>query len=446
MFGAASLLAIVVASETPVATAADPTMRSSAAATPSLQLTPAAMFELAELADSKGDAQTVTAVYQALEKDPDPDIRAEARFRHAMRLVRLDRARDAAILFRRLLDEKPAAALVRVQLATILHKLGDEEAALRQLRAVRSASLPPSVARFVDRLSASLQASKPLSFNFELALAPDSNINRSTRSDTLGTIFGDFTLDQDSKEKSGVGAAVRGLAQARLSLGANLDLTARAGADTNLYRDKDFNDISLDLSAGPEWRIGRTRLTAEAGAGQHWYGMKPYQRSLRIGGSLTRPIGPVAQARIDVAARWTDNRVNDLQDGSGLSMRLRYERALSPRMLLSGFIGADRFKARDDAYSTKSWSAGMTAYREMGRMTLFAGVELGRLKADARLALLPEARKDQLRRIQLGAVYRQFTFAGFAPMTRLVVERNRSSVEFYDYQRTRTEFGVSRAF
>ena len=204
--------------------------------------------------------------------------------------------------------------------------------------------------------------------------------------------------------------------------------------------------MSLDLSAGPEWRIGRTRLTAEAGAGQHWYGMKPYQRSLRIGGSLTRPIGPVAQARIDVAARWTDNRVNDLQDGSGLSMRLRYERALSPRMLLSGFIGIDRFKARDDAYSTKSWSAGMTAYREMGRMTLFAGVELGRLKADARLALLPEARKDQLRRIQLGAVYRQFTFAGFAPMTRLVVERNRSSVEFYDYQRTRTEVGISRAF
>jgi hypothetical protein len=31
-------------------------------------------------------------------------------------------------------------------------------------------------------------------------------------------------------------------------------------------------------------------------------------------------------------------------------------------------------------------------------------------------------------------------------MSRLVIERNRSSVEFYDYQRTRMEFVVTPAF
>jgi hypothetical protein len=31
-------------------------------------------------------------------------------------------------------------------------------------------------------------------------------------------------------------------------------------------------------------------------------------------------------------------------------------------------------------------------------------------------------------------------------MTRLVVERNRSTVEFYDYKRICTEFGIARAF
>jgi hypothetical protein len=79
-------------------------------------------------------------------------------------------------------------------------------------------------------------------------------------------------------------------------------------------------------------------------------------------------------------------------------------------------------------------------------MTWFAGVELGSLKADKRLILLPDAREDRFKRFQIGAVHRQFTFAGFAPVTRLVIERNRSSVEFYDYKRTRTELGVSRAF
>jgi hypothetical protein len=49
-------------------------------------------------------------------------------------------------------------------------------------------------------------------------------------------------------------------------------------------------------------------------------------------------------------------------------------------------------------------------------------------------------------RLQLGSVFRQLTIGGFAPITRLVIERNRSTVEFYDYKRIRTEVGLSRAF
>ena len=134
------------------------------------------------------------------------------------------------------------------------------------------------------------------------------------------------------------------------------------------------------------------------------------------------------RARIDLAARWTDNRINNLQDGRGLSARLRYERALSPQLLVSAFGGVERYKAEDDAYSTRSWNLGLTFYREVGRMTLTAGAEFGRLKADERLALLPQAREDKLTRVHVGAVFRQLTVAGFAPMTRLVVERNQSSV------------------
>ena len=79
-------------------------------------------------------------------------------------------------------------------------------------------------------------------------------------------------------------------------------------------------------------------------------------------------------------------------------------------------------------------------------MTFSAGVDIGRLKADDRLSLLLQAREDRFTRFHIGTVFRQFSFGGFAPMTRLVIERNKSSVEFYDYKRTRTEFGVSRAF
>jgi hypothetical protein len=406
--------------------------------------TAAQMLALAEQLQKSGHEPQAERILALLAHDPNSDIRNEARFRQSAVLMRKGQAREAAVLLRQIVDERPDAVPARLQLATLLQEMGDQGAALRELRALRSADLPIQVARFVDRLSASLQSSKPLGFQVEFALAPDSNINRATRSDSLGTVFGDFTIEE--KARSGVGATVRGMANARLAVTGKLQLTARASSEANLYRDKDFNDITLDFAAGPELGIARARLGVEAGVSQQWYGMKPYQRTLRLAGNITQPIDAVSQLRIDAGARWADNRFNDLQDGRGLSARARYERALSPQMLVVASLGADRFKATDDAYSTRSWAAGLTAYRDFGRMTFSVGAEVGRLKADERLVLLPEAREDRHTRFSFGAVFRQLTVGGFAPMTRIVVERNRSSVEFYDFKRTRTEFGISRGF
>ena len=409
-------------------------------------VTAADLLRLAEDYRRRGSSADAKAILVLLSNDPDPDVRNEARYRRALLLDGEGSPTAAAVLLRQILDQKPNAVPVRLKLATMLHKMGHEDSALRELRALRSADLPPNVARFVDRMTASLQAAKPFGFHVEFALAPDSNINRATRSDTVGTVFGDFALDQSSKAKSGLGASVRGFAQGRLPLSGNITLVGRASSDVNLYRHKDFNDITLEFAAGPEWQVGRIRLIAELGAGQQWYGMKPYQRSVRIGASAVTPIGPVSQLRIDASARNSDNRFNNLQDGRGASGQVRFERALSPRLLVSASLGADRFRARDPAYSTWSWRAGIAAYREVGSMTVSLAADIGRLLADDRLQLLPKARSDRSTRISLGMVMRRLSVAGFSPMTRLVIERNRSTVQFYDYKRVRTEFGIARAF
>lgn len=428
---------------------AAPSARAATGAGPrplSVRATTAQLFELAAQLERRGDLKQAVAILSVLENDPNPDVRNEARYRRALLMEADGRNRDAAVLIRRILDEKPTATAARLKLATLLQGMGDEGAALRELRALRTTDLPPTVARFVDRLSASLQASKPLGFQIEMAFAPDTNINRATRSDTLGTVLGDFTIEEESKARSGIGAAVRGMVQGRKQLVDDLSITARTSLEARLYRDKDFDDISVDLSVGPEFQIGKTRYSVEAAATQQWYGMAPYQRGTRISASATRPLGPVSQVRVDAGYRLVDNRLNDLQDGHGLSARFRYERALSATTLISTSIGGDRFRARDDAYSTRFLGGSVTAYREAGRMSLSAGIEVGVLKADERLLLLPETRKDTLIRFQLSSVFRQFTVGGFAPMTRFVVERNKSTVEYYDYKRRRMEFGVVRAF
>ena len=413
---------------------------------PSVKANAAQLLQLAAQLERGSERGKAVAILKLLENDPHSDVRNEARYRHAAMMEADARYTEAAVLLRKVLDEKPGAAAARLKLATMLQKMGDEGSALRELRALRTIDLPPTVARFVDRLSASLRATKPLGFQVEAALAPDSNINRATRSDTLGTVLGDFTLGKESKARSGVGMAIRGMAQARQPITSGVELVARASSEVRLYRDKGYNDISLDLSAGPEFQFGSTRFSTEAAIVQQWYGMEPYQFGIRVAGSATHPLGATSQVRGDVGFRTVSNRLNDLQDGHGIAGRVRYERSLSTTLLISASISGDRFHARDDAYSTRFIGGDVTAYRDVGRATLSAGVEAGILKADERLLLLPKARKDRLIRFQFSSVFRQLTYGGFSPMIRIVVERNKSTVEFYDYARKTTEVGVVRAF
>lgn len=409
-------------------------------------LSPAQMFDLADKAAKSGDYSLAERVFRVLLEQEDLQLRNEARFRLAMMYRAVGRHRDAAVLLRRMVDEQPELARVRLELAVTLQQMGDGQSALRELRALRSGRLPSNIAGFVDRITASLQSSKPFGFYVELAAAPDTNINRATRSDTLDTVLGDFDIDQSSQKKSGLGLAARALATARFPVGKGVQLTSRFSAEANLYRKKTFNDLTLEIAAGPEFNIGKSRINVEAIARQNWFGMSRQQRSIGVGVRGLRPLGPVAQMTFAATYRIVDNQRNDLQDGKGINTRISYERAMSPRWLLSGSVGADRFKADDDAYSTKSWSAGLISYLEIGRTSLIAGAEVGRLRADERLSLLSSERQDKSLRLHLGTVLRQLTFKGFAPLTRIVFERNRSTVEFYDYSRVRSEIGVSRAF
>ncbi len=410
------------------------------------QVSAVELFALAartEAAARPGDAETM---YRALARDPDAEVRAEARFRLGQLLERLGRKREAATTYRALLDEKPGAARVRLELARLLTQLGDEGAARRELRQAQAGGLPPQVAQIVDQFAAALRSRKPWGASLEVALVPDSNVNRATDAATLDTVLAPLQLSRDARAQSGLGVRAAGQLYARVPIAPNLALVPRVSGQGDFYRQGRFNDVSASGLVGLEWSLGRDRLRPSIGGTQRWYGGSPYARTATAAIDWQHPLGRKAQLTTSATIAGTTYRGNALQDGLLLNAALSYERAFSARAGGSITLSATRQTARDPGYATASGAASLLGWREFGRTTVYATAGLRRLEGDARLFLFPERRRDWNLSLGAGATFRRLQVHGFAPLVRLDWERNRSTVGIYAFIRKAATIGLTRAF
>ncbi|GAA4010653.1 porin family protein [Sphingomonas humi] len=410
-----------------------------------VSLTPTALLEWASRRETSDPVLSERA-YRLLCNDPAAQVRAEARYRLAALLAGQGKLRDAATLLRRLLDEQPGAQRVRLDLAGLQERLGDEDGARRTLRAASAGPLPKEISRLVDKWSEALRSRRPAGLSIEVAIAPDSNINRATRSDRLSTVLGDFAIDPQGKARSGLGVASSASAFRRFSVGDDLSLIARVTGAGRFYRDKQFNQVDLEAALGAEGAFGKARVSLEAAVGQGWFGGVPFIRQVHATASFRRPVGRRAAIGVKLTGSAIDNRLNRLQDGRSVLGELSLERALSSRSGVLLSAAGERFRARDPGYRFGRWEAGATGWQDLGRVTLFGGVALGSLRGDESLALFAAARSDKLMRLSIGGTFRQLGFAGLAPFVRVTHERNDSNIAFYAYRRTRSEVGFRSAF
>ena len=79
-----------------------------------------------------------------------------------------------------------------------------------------------------------------------------------------------------------------------------------------------------------------------------------------------------------------ENQRNDLQDGKTYSGQLRIERALSATIGIAFSGSTARESLKDPGYSTTGWRLGLLGWRDLGRVTLTAEAQFGKLHADER--------------------------------------------------------------
>ena len=404
------------------------------------------LFRLAGEAQAEDRLADAETIYRALIQDRDAEVRAEARFRLGMLLAAQGRNRDAALAFRRLLDEKPDAARVRIELARVLALIGDEAAARREIRQAQAIGLPSDVALVVDQFANALRARKPIGGSLSFAFVPDSNINRATDAETLDTVVAPLTLSEDARSQSGVGIRLGGQGYARLPVGDRLTLLPRVSAQAELYRRSQFNDISASVALGLEAVGERSRFRPSIAQTVRFYGGDLYAQTRAASINWVRALGRRAQLDVTGTVGRADYRLNDLQDGWLFDLSAAYERAFDARSGGSLSLAANRQTARDPGYATTAGGASLLYWRDLGRVTLFGTAGVRRLESDARLFPFDDRRREWLYSAGAGGTFRQLTVSGFAPVVRVSWERNASTVGIYDYRRFAVDFGITRAF
>lgn len=410
-------------------------------------LTTAQLFALADAARDRADYVTAESAYRALATNPDLDLRSEARFRLALMLAdRQHLYREAAIELRHILDERPGAGRVRLELARIDALLGRIGEAGRELRAAQAGGLPPEVEQSVRFYAQALDSRRPVGGSLEIALAPDSNVNRATASGTLATVVGDFTLNRDARARSGLGGTVRSQGFARLALSDHASLLARLSGSANVYRRSAYDDVVLAPQLGPEFTLGGDKISLGAGPAWRWYGMRPYTSSLSTSGDWQHVVGPRGQLRVNATFAHIDNHFDRLESGDAVSLAVGIDRAFSARFGGGLQLSGNRQDARDPGYATATSGIAFYLFRELGQTTVALNLSYSHLEADQRLVLFTDRRVDDDCEASLSATFRQVRIGAISPVVRLRYERNISRITLYDYRRFAGELGIATAF
>lgn len=342
-----------------------------------------------------------------------------------------------------------------------------------RLRAVEAVTAPAEVERLVRFRALGFDQDEPFGGSLEVAALIDGNINRATRTDAMGTGISDFlpegfappgqtaiggiAVPPGTTIPGGIpgvgggaisdfGMSVRGQAYLRRQLDNDSDLLVRVSGTGEIYGDSRFNDIALSTEAGPEYLIGSDRLALFVGPTWRWYGTDPYSLAMGGGVSWQHPLGRGTQLRLEFDAAHVDNRRDDLLDGGSFSLTAELDRALSGGNGYGAQFAVVRETARDPGYATTRAGLDLHGFHAFGATTLVGTVGYSRLESDRSLGFGLARRTDDRFTASLAATLGGLRLGPVAPLARVLWERNRSTVSYYDFDRVAGEIGLVAAF
>jgi outer membrane protein len=349
--------------------------------------------------------------------------------------------------FRRILADEPQRERVRLELARAFFLQGDYDNAERNFRFARAGDLPDEVRANIDQYLAIIQRVKRWSYEVQLALADDTNVNGATTAHQVDIYGLPFTLSDDARQTSGIGMMLDlgGEWSPLLSDG----LKARFGGRLRRleYGGGDFDDMTATAYSGVSLLFLRWQFDVIATGFQRWYGNALYNKGFGGRASALHALTRRVQVGVGLSAQSVTYETVAGYDGPVTSADLQIAYTITPSSVVRFTAGMGEQHARIDALANTSRWLAVNYYRDLP-FGFSAGLEPSVLWTTyhAPLAAFGVTRSDNTWAIRLDLLNRRLEYRGFTPRLSFIYARQSSNVELYRYSRSQIQLGLTRQF
>ena len=371
----------------------------------------------------------------------------QARFLKGMIAVARKDNRRAVRIFRSILIDQPDATRVRLELARAFYLARDYGNALRQFQFALAGDLPPAVATNVQSYLASIRETKSLTYNFGVAVAPDTNLNTGSSAREVSLFGLPFDLSEEARQRSGVGLAVEAGGEWAPRIGTGKRLRLGLSGQRREYSGSDFDDMTVAGHAGPRLVSGKWDLSLLGTGYKRWYGGNPYNQAFGARGEATYHLGPRLGISGAAAVQWVDHAQARERDGRLMSVNAVAFYALGPSSAVTAKSGVSRQQARIAAYS--NWSGFVAAgyFRDLPMgFSVYVEPSLSIARYDEALVGFGKKRSDNIQSVLVTLLNRHFVLSRFSPRISYTFTRQGSSIPLYEFTCNRLEIGLTTEF
>ena len=362
---------------------------------------------------------------------------------------------EAIAVFREILVNRPELVRVRLELARAFFFNRQDGLARRHFRLALAGGVPPQVIANIGRFLNLMRARKRWTGYFGAAIAPDSNLNAASDTETIYIdVFGGrlpFQRQGDFGAESGLGLSIWGGGEYQLPLSQRLRLRTGADLVQRDYSGGDFDQLLLAAHAGPRWLLGpRTEISLLGVAHRQWLGSHPYIDETGARLEIARRLAPRWWARGTVSARQRDHQ-QDFLDGPLTDFTLNLAWTAAPVLRVQFLVGYERDHAASVHYRSLSrWvRVGASLALPLG-FTLGTSAQMRRThyEGSGRVHQVLDGRQrlDRTRTFSLSILNRAFTVLRFSPQLALIHEVRATNAQALDYDRNRAELRFVRQF